>query len=255
MHQPSYVAPVSPGGVMVWMARPAPIAGVPPGLEYLSQINSLKVRQVVNLLEAFTGWEENNKYAVLNAAGQQVYYAMEDTETCMRLFCGARRGFTIYIVDNTNQKVAKLTREFKCFAGCCWFAGTCEACTYEVQVEAPIGQVVGYVVQAGSCFPPVYQILDENRNHVLTIDGPCCIVDGPFCPVTNHFNLLDLEGKQVGSITKEYSGFVREMFTNADTFGMAFPLDLAVKAKATLFGALFLIDFMFFEDKNKNNNQ
>lgn len=37
---------------MVWMVRPAPIQGVPPGLEYLSQINNLKVRQVVNLLES-----------------------------------------------------------------------------------------------------------------------------------------------------------------------------------------------------------
>ena len=60
-----------------WMARPAPIAGVPPGLEYLSQINNVKVQQVVSLLEAFVGWDTNNKYAVLNAAGQQVYYAME----------------------------------------------------------------------------------------------------------------------------------------------------------------------------------
>ena len=63
------------------------------------------------------------------------------------------------------------------------------------------------------------------------------------------------------------------MFTDADNFGINFPLDLDVKVcvkihlttylvyekdefqvKATLLGALFLIDFMYFEHSNNNNN-
>lgn len=39
------------------------------------------------------------------------------------------------------------------------------------------------------------------------------------------------------------------MFTNADTFGVTFPVDLDVKLKAALIGAVFLIDFMFFEQQ------
>ena len=31
-------------------------------------------------------------------------------------------------------------------------------------------------------------------------------------------------------------------------------MDFAVKAKATLLGALFLIDFMFFENRQENDN-
>jgi hypothetical protein len=47
---------------------------------------------------------------------------------------------------------------------------------------------------------------------------------------------------------------VKEAFTDADNFGVgvSFPLDLDVKVKATLLGAVFLIDFMFFE-KSQNN--
>ncbi len=44
------------------MQRPAPIPGVPIGLEYLTQIDSLYVQQQVSMLEAFVGWETNNKY-------------------------------------------------------------------------------------------------------------------------------------------------------------------------------------------------
>ncbi len=56
---------------------------------------------------------------------------------------------------------------------------------------------------------------------------------------------------QVGKISKHWSGIAREAFTDADNFGVSFPMDLDVRMKATLLGALFLIDFMFFE-KAKN---
>ncbi len=49
------------------------------------------------------------------------------------------------------------------------------------------------------------------------------------------------DGQIVGDITKQFSGLLREMYTNADNFGVKFPIDLDVKAKATLLGAVFLI--------------
>lgn len=55
---------------------------------------------------------------------------------------------------------------------------------------------------------------------------------------------------QVGKITKQWSGIGREMFTDAQNFGLTFPIDLDVKMKATLLGATFLIDFMYFERSN-----
>jgi hypothetical protein len=112
------------GQADIWMIRPAPMPNCPPGLEYLSQIDKLLVNQKVDLLEgtfrnfslirhflfsikmfftAFVGWEENNRYCIRNSFGQQIYYAFEDTDACMRQCCGARRGFTINIVDNMNQ--------------------------------------------------------------------------------------------------------------------------------------------------------
>ena len=40
------------------------------------------------------------------------------------------------------------------------------------------------------------------------------------------------------------------MFTDAQNFGVTFPIDLDVKVKATLLGATFLIDFMYFEKQS-----
>ena len=55
------------------MAAPAERpANCPPGLEYLTMIDQLLVKQKVEMLEAFTGFETNNKYVVKNTMGQQV---------------------------------------------------------------------------------------------------------------------------------------------------------------------------------------
>lgn len=54
----------------------------------------------------------------------------------------------------------------------------------------------------------------------------------------------------MGRISKQWSGLAREAFTDADNFGISFPQNLDVKIKAVLLGAVFLIDFMFFEKAN-----
>ncbi|XP_075763761.1 phospholipid scramblase 3 isoform X2 [Pelodiscus sinensis] len=55
------------------------------------------------------------------------------------------------------------------------------------------------------------------------------------------------ESRGVGRISKQWGGLLKEVFTDTDTFGIQFPIDLDVKMKAVLLGACFLIDYMFFE--------
>lgn len=72
--------------------------------------------------------------------------------------------------------------------------------------------------------------------------------------------ILTLDGDEVGKISKQWSGLVREMFTDADFFGITFPMDLDVRMKAVMLGACFLIvsralfsdtlrDFMILQEK------
>ena len=49
------------------------------------------------------------------------------------------------------------------------------------------------------------------------------------------------DGSPCGQIRKQWSGVVKEAFTDADNFGVTFPMDLDVKVKATMLGAVFLI--------------
>lgn len=50
-----------------------------------------------------------------------------------------------------------------------------------------------------------------------------------------------MEGAEVGRISKHWSGLAREFFTNADHFGISFPMDLDVRMKAVMLGACMLI--------------
>ena len=47
--------------------------------------------------------------------------------------------------------------------------------------------------------------------------------------------------RKVGLITKQWSGLLREAFTNADIFGVSFPGSLDIKLKALLLAAAILI--------------
>ena len=58
---------------------------------------------------------------------------------------------------------------------------------------------------------------------------------------------------KVGKITKQWSGFGREMFTDSDNFGVTFPIDLDVKVKSVLgniynFRIHFIADHIIEED-------
>ena len=114
--------------------------------------------------------------------------------------------------------------------------------------------MIGTIEQDWSLIHPRYTVRDEAGNAVLRIEGPFCTLS--WCGSDVEFKVLSGDGNtEVGMISKQWSGFAKEAFTDSDNFGVNFPVDLDVKIKATLLGAVFLIDFMFFEkSQNKSND-
>lgn len=204
------------------------------------------MKQKVEMLEAFVGFETSNKYVVSNSMGQQVFYLKEDTDCCTRQCCGPLRPFDMKVLDNNNQEVMHFYRPLNCDS--CLFP----CCLQELEVSAPPGNVIGAVKQDWTlCIPEFTIYARDKTTPILKIRGPFCTFS--FCGDVE-FEVLDLTGGQkVGSITKQWTGLLREAFTDADNFGISFPMDLDVHAKATLLGALMLIDFMYFEKQQSND--
>lgn len=243
---PQYGVPVmTPDGMGMAPAVHGIPANCPPGLEYLATLDQLLIKQKVEVLELMTGFETANKYNVLNSLGQQIYKAKEDTDCCTRQMCGPGRPFEMIIKDNEEREVIHLNRPLRCQA-CCF-----PCCLQELEVSSPPGTIVGTIEQQWSIYPR-FTVKDQDGNVILKIKGPLCPIS---CCGDVDFKVLSSDGgTEVGKISKQWTGLAREAFTDADNFGISFPGDLDVRAKATLLGAVFLIDFMFFETKKNNDH-
>ncbi|XP_069678578.1 phospholipid scramblase 2 isoform X3 [Periplaneta americana] len=229
-----------------WMNMPQGNPNIPPGLEYLTMIDQLLVHQKVELLEAFTGFETQNKYTVKNSMGQKVYYAVEDSDCLTRNCCGPLRPFDMKILDNFKTEVIHLNRPLKCDS--CWFP----CCLQTMEVSSPPGTLIGSIEQEWSILTPQFVIKNAAGDVVLKIEGPICTFT--ICGDVE-FKILSKDGAtQVGKISKQWSGLLREAFTDADYFGITFPMDLDVKMKAVMLGACFLIDVMFFEKRGNTES-
>ncbi|KAA3675518.1 uncharacterized protein DEA37_0006233 [Paragonimus westermani] len=170
-----------------------------------------------------TGLETSNRYVCMNTMGQTIYKCSEALSS--KRLIGVLLLLVLYSCS--------------------------ECCLDELEVEAPAGHTVGYVKQVYRGCDAYYTIKDADGTVVLQIRGPS------YCRCTCYgedinFNVLSADGKvEVGRITKQWTNFIQEYFTDADNFGISFPMDLDVKIKATLIGAVFLIDFMFFETSQR----
>ncbi|XP_054768686.2 phospholipid scramblase 2-like [Lytechinus pictus] len=235
------------------MPAPQAIPGCPPGLEYMVQLDQLLVHQQIELAEMITNINFENKYMIKNSMGQQVYFAREQSDACMRICCGPARGFEMSITDNMGQEVIHISRIFKCCAGCCWCAASGNFCSFFVEVQSPPGTIIGYIRQTRSFASPHFDVQDADNQTQLKIRGHWCRCQTICCTSDIEFKIFTNDLKtQVGKVSKQWGGWLRESYTQADNFGVEFPTDLDVKTKALLLASTFLIDFMFFENKQQN---
>ncbi|CAF1159819.1 unnamed protein product [Adineta ricciae] len=225
------------------------------GLDALRTIDTLKIKQIPLIAEIICGFPSQAKFDIFNERNERLFEAIETSSFWQRLCCTTRRRFTLRIVNNLNQDIVLMRREFKCCSGCCWCANA-QCCKQELTVESPPGVVIGIVSQKGSCWRHTFEIKDVNDTTMFTLVGPVCICDGLLtCCCENKFTLIGTDGiTEIGAIYKQYRGHLQEAFSSADAFLLKVPIDLDVKMKVVTLGAVFLIDFMLFSTAPNNNN-
>ena len=198
-------------------------------MQKLQNIDTLLISQQKEWGEILTGFEQKNKYAVMDLQGNDLYFVAEEGGSFIgRLFLKALRPFTLSVMNRDGSEVIKIKRPFKLIF-------------HECQVYDSGGMLLGTVKWRFAIFRRKYSILDPQGIEIYNLFGPF------FRPWT--FRILK-DGSEQGKIVKRWSGFLKEGFTDADNFGIQFPGDWNVKLKALFLGAVFLIDFVHFENKN-----
>jgi uncharacterized protein YxjI len=201
-------------------------------LAVLQRQGALRVRQKKEWGEILTGFEGRNKYQVVGDDGQVLFFAGEVegglSAVLLRLFLKAQRPFTMELKTPEGGTVLRLRRPWR------WFFS-------HLDVEDADGRAVGSIQQRFAFFQRLYEVHGPTGELLATLRGPF------FKPWTF---LIEENGVEVGKIQKKWSGLGKEMFTDADNFGVTFEQVRDAQLRTLAVAATFLIDFVHFENRD-----
>ena len=196
-------------------------------MDRLSSVEGLVVSQKKEWGEILSGFETKNKYVISDSTGNELYRAAEENGSLFaRWFLKALRPFEISVRTNEDRVVLSAVRPFRFYF-------------YRLDVLDAQGGLLGTVVRRFSLLRKIYSVFNASGQEVFQIFGP----------ILHPWTFEIREGDMIhGKITKKWSGFLKEGFTDADNFGITFPPGWDVKLKALFLGTVFLIDFAHFEN-------
>ena len=193
----------------------------------LTRYSGLLIRQEVEQLEAFTGFETANRYGVSTPEGSQLMYAYEDSGGISRQFMGSHRPLSIHVVDGGGGQVMSASRGFF------WFRS-------HLYVNDAAGRPVGSLRKRITFLSRKFSLMDANGGQIAQIKGSI------FRPHT--FIVESGGGEEIGRVTKQWSGMAREAFTDADSFRVQFgDPERSQSFRLLVLAAAFAIDLEYFE--------
>lgn len=192
----------------------------------LTDHSELVIRQRVERLEAITGFETANRYTIHSAQGDELLHAHEESGTLSRIFLKGHRPLTIRISDLDGTEILTASRSFY------WFFS-------HLLVSDGDGRSIGKVQRRFS-FPA----------RKLTIEGhggrPVGEVRGPLLRPKTF--MIHQQGREVARVTKQWSGLLKEAFTDADTFKLELEnRHLGEEFTLLALATAFAVDLDFFE--------
>jgi uncharacterized protein YxjI len=195
-----------------------------------ARYDRLSVRQRKRWWEILLSFEMRNSYDVFDQTQQPVLHVQElgtgFGAFIKRIFLGPLRPFRAEVRDPGNQQpVLALHRRFRFIF-------------HRMEVATAGGERVGAIQRRWSWIRRIYVIEDAQGRVVADLFGPF------LRPWT--FEVRVNEQVQ-GTIAKRWSGLAKEMFTDADNFGVDLVRLPDPQLRALAFAATVLIDVVHFE--------
>lgn len=198
-------------------------------MELLHNLDTVVIKQQKELGEILTGFETRNRYKVLSKNGSELYSATEEGGSGLaRLILKNLRPFEIVLRNRAGGEELRIRRPFRFYF-------------HELEVLDNKGVSLGTIRREFRLLRREYSVFDTRGNRTYSLFGPL------LKPWT--FQILE-RNQELGKITKKWSGLLKEGFTDADNFAVEFPVNWEKERKALFLGAVFLIDFIHFENKN-----
>ena len=234
-------------------------------MKELAQSTGAIIRQEIELLEAYSGCETQNRYQVFIQSPMGLKYAFKCNERsgcCSRCCCAnSCRGLEMVIrhVASAAEIDTDISRIFirankPCALGCC--------CLCRPQMDIKLEETKNYlgsVREPFTCCDKDAEVYDEGHNLKYRLVGDCCQFG--LCCGSSAEKMAEIEfqiqrnGEQVGMM-KKMSSSLGEYFTKADSYKISFPLDATPEDKMLLICSALLIDYQNFErDETPDRNR
>ncbi len=192
----------------------------------LTQIQELVVQQRVEWLEAITDFESKNRYAILAPDGEELLYAYEESGGFQRMFLKSNRSLELHVVDPSGADILTLSRDRFFFRP-------------SLHVSDGDGRNLGALDKRWGLLTRKFDMTNSTGGGMGSIRGH---VTRPYT-----FFVRNPQDAEIAQITKQWSGFGREMFTDADTLHIDFGSAQGQDFRLLLLAAVFALDLTFFE--------
>src|SRR5688572_28096492 len=196
----------------------------------MSSRRRILVHQLKEWGEILVGFETRNRYEVKDEHGALIGYAAEEAgglgQALGRQVLGASRKATLVLLDEHGTEVARGAKPFT------WFF-------HRIEVFAGATKL-GAIRRRFSVLHRRFTVETADGRELFTIDSP-------FLHVWT-FKLL-FRSQEVGVIKKQWGGVLREMFSDADVFGLEYePMAEPDALRPLLIFATLLVDMACFEN-------
>lgn len=218
---------------------------------------TIVIERKVEFMNLFLGFEQANRYVIMNSTGEQIGY-MEETDMGIfkmlgRQFFRLHRPFDIDVFNNFGEKILTIKRPFSFINSHikAYLPG------YDSQ-GLLIHEIIGESVQSWHLWRRRYNLfkLDDDQSNEYNQYGE---IDAPF--LSFDFPVRNGNGDVIASVDRNWVGLGREMFTDTGVYivrmdpasfeglGDLYPSvagPLTLDQRAILLGTAISIDFDYF---------
>lgn len=173
-----------------------------------------------------------NEYKVFNNEGAQIGAVKQKLtagQKVQRLFFNkAMLPFLMEIADSNGQPLVHVKRGWTFW-------------TSKITLVNPSGQIIGLIQQKFKLFKPTFKILNPGGQEVGVITGDW---------KAWNFDIKDISGNSIGTITKKWAGVAKELFTTADKYMVSInPAYTHEMNKIIILSTAITIDMVLKESK------
>ncbi|KAG4301179.1 hypothetical protein PCANB_002478 [Pneumocystis canis] len=178
-----------------------------PMLLYIFGNPALIIERKMEMMNVFFGFEQANKYIMMDSSGKHVGYIAEIgdqsfTKMLARQVFRTHRAFKAHILDREGNQVLLIERPFS------WVNST-------IRIIDPVNNtnpVIGEVQQQWHPWRRKYNLFLKRDN----VFSQFAFIDEPI--FSWDFSLINQEGQLIGSVNRNFMGLFREMFTDTGNY-------------------------------------